>query len=231
MHRKWFTVISLALACVGCGSDNLVSPRADANAATAGPAPSPTTTRTITGVVRDDRGTPIAGASVWTDYRGITVVSGADGTFTAPISSGAGSFVWIFASKPGYEPDAQQTPEPTRDLTLHDIIRVAAGQSVRVTVRPNDPNVWVIDRLPSGQWWEFDYRTRVVRLSAAVASRVTLQLVADDGGPTEFVIRGHDGSPAELTMTRGSEVEVEIRLLAGSPSRTFTLTTSRAGVP
>jgi hypothetical protein len=136
--------------------------------------------------------------------------------------------VWVFASKAGYEPDAQQIAEPTRDLTLHDFITVAAGQSVRVTVRPNDPNLWIID--PSSLR-EYDYRIRVIRLSAAMASRVTLQLVADDGGPAEFVVRDHVGNPAVLTMSAGSEVEVEIRVLAGSPQRTFTLNTSRADAP
>ena len=133
----------------------------------------------------------------------------------------------MFASKPGYEPDAQQISVRTSDLTLHDLITVAAGGSVRVTVRPNDPNLWIIDKALR----EFDYRIRIVRLSAAVTSRVTVRLVADDGGPAELVVRGQEENPGVVTMSAGSEVELEIRVIAGSPSRTFTLISTRSDAP
>ena len=221
MRGTWFTVVFLASACVGCGSDNLSpAPAPSASAA-------PSSAAAITGVVRDDRGAPIAGATVWAAPGQVTVLSDANGKFSTPIGSNPGRWVWVFASKPGYEPDAQQISVRTSDLTLHDLITVAAGESVRVTVRPNDPNLWIIDKALR----EFDYRIRIVRLSAAVTSRVTVRLVADDGGPAELVVRGQEENPGVVTMSAGSEVELEIRVIAGSPSRTFTLISTRSDTP
>ena len=178
---------------------------------------------TRSGVVRDDRGLPIAGATVWAMPPGTRVLSDADGKFVVPSTEG---MIWIYASKAGYEPDAQQTLDSTRDLTLHDIVRIRVGESIRVTVRPSDENLWVID----SSLREFDYRIRVVRLVADTSSKVELRLVADDGGPSEFWVRNGCCalSPGVLNMSAGTEVEIEIRISGWSSSvtRTFTLFTS-----
>ena len=219
MPVRSLAVVSLTFGMIACGEP---SPAAPVTQSTPPTTQTPTATRT--GVVRDERGTPVAGATVWAMPPGVPVLSDADGRFVAPA---VGGMIWIYASKAGYEPDSQETIAATRDLTLRDVIRIPVGGSVRVTVGPNDPWIYVWDQ---DAWVERNYRIRVVHIKADAHSRVELGLVADDGGRGELSVRNACCvvSPGVLDMAAGTDVEVEIRLDGWTTaSRTFTLTASR----
>jgi len=216
-------VISLAFGIIACGERSPVAPL---------PQSSPLSTSipiaTRSGVVRDERGAPVEGAAVWAMPPGLPVMSDADGRFVAPAVEG---MIWIYAAKAGYESDSQETIAATRDLTLRDVLKIPVGGSIRVTVGPNDPWIYVWD--PTA-WVERNYRIRVVHVTANVHSRVELRLVAEDGGPGEISARNACCvvSPGVLDMAAGTEVEVEIRLDGWTNvSRTFTLSASRVDVP
>lgn len=214
-----FPVVALALVAFACDERSPVAPEAQPMPGTSAPS-----ARTITGVVRDERGVPIQGATVWTHARWAPVLSDAEGRFTAPVTDGAGAWVWIFARKAGYEDDSQEINVSARDLTLPDIVTMPVGGSARVTVGPNAPWIYVFT---GGS--ELNYRIRVVRVTAAKASTVDLRLVADDGVATDFWVRRGCCvvAPGVMNMAAGSELEVEIRVPAGpfeAVSRTFTFT-------
>ena len=107
-------IVCLAFAAVACDERSPAAPVPQ----TSRPA-EPILTRT--GVVRDERGASVAGATVWAMPPGVRVLTDVDGRFVVPA---VGGMIWMYAAKGGYEPDSQETLAPERDLTLHDILRI-----------------------------------------------------------------------------------------------------------
>ena len=223
MPIRSLAVVSLAFGIIACGERSPVTPLPQST-----PLSVPQSTTSRSGVVRDERGAPVAGATVWAMPPGVRVLSDADGRFVAPA---VGGMIWMYAEKAGYEPDSQETIAATRDLTLHDVLKMTVGESIRVTVGPNDPWIYVWD---PGMRVELNYRIRVVHVTANVQSRVELRLAADDGRPGQLSVRNAccAVSPGVLDMAAGTEVEVEIRHDGWTTgSRTFTLSASRQDAP
>jgi hypothetical protein len=139
----------------------------------------------ISGIARDDEGRPVAGAKVifypWpsslvneaiaeTDpsgVYGVTFVAGRDAV---------GGIAHLLTEKSGYETDDRyivpKGPEVTQDLTVYRIKRLTAGDSTRVTVRPDDPLCGIDD----------DWTCRAVRITAP--SSGTLSIAATLGDTT-----------------------------------------------
>jgi hypothetical protein len=177
----------------------------------------------LTGVVRDDRGRAVAGATVTSPQTASSVLTNEAGQFDLSFDQQRQGFT-VSASKIGYEPDSQSTSGPSRDLTLHEIIRIPVGESVRVTVGPND--TYMEDEYLDG------YRIRVVRVMAAEAMTVHFRLESDESGQASLFVRNAQLQyPARVNVSSALELVVEVRIpwnLAGS-GRTLTLSTSRQG--
>jgi hypothetical protein len=170
------------------------------------------------GIVHDSRGNPIAGADVsyWPEI-GTKEFSDETGHFELP-----GYFEEVYASKPGYESAIADASNDIQ-LTLHEIIRIPAGQSARVTVGPGDSIGGPALR----------YRVRTIRVFSNGDRIVGLQLLADDNGPVDYRLPQLCGdlcapnSPTTFLIEGGGERKVDIVVPKESTvSRTFTLITS-----
>ena len=180
-------------------------------------APPPIDLRFI-GVVHDSSGRPIAGASItfWppVDER----FSDQLGQFPLPVGHYLEA---VFASKPGYESTAQYVSNRV-ELALPDIIRIAAGQSARVTVGPNDSI--------GGYGWL--YRVRTIRVISGGDRIVRIQVLADDNGPVDYRVQNNCGdvcppNPPTFFLEGGGERQVTIQVpWQSTVNRTFTVVTS-----
>ncbi len=128
------------------------------------------------------------------------------------------AFFGLEASKEGYEPQWHMwVSGPTEIVTLHDLIRLPLGNSIRLTVGPNDstdPDI--------------EYQSRTIRVVSSAPAQVELQVVAADGGTPDWYV--HEGpccpAPSTVVKSMGTELPIGFR----SPfreSRTYTLTTRK----
>jgi hypothetical protein len=174
-------------------------------------------------VVLDDRGAPIAGASVFaptgtadeTDDRGLFYV-----TSTAPY----GAYFGLSVYKTGYEPQNLFVRGPTEVVTLHDIVRLPVGESIRITMGANesvDPDV--------------EYRYRRVRIVSSTPTAVELSVTAADGGTPDWELEKGPCCPSPPTVVTSID-DVGVELVAwfrdsfwNPVHRTYTLSTRRVG--
>jgi hypothetical protein len=177
----------------------------------------------VTGVVRDDRGQPIAGTKVtsW-GTPSFTIETDDAGRFDVAVGTlGPVSVVYLTADKAGYEPDAQYTNVGTRDLVLHDITRIRLGASIEVTLGPDDALWGVVD---------YEYRSRIVRVNPAGALTMLLELLPDGVKPVGLLTvpgRNCCSSRERVNVSSGADVPVRILIpLDADTNRTFTLVTS-----
>ena len=215
MRSKLAVVFALAIAVAAC--DTPVTPT-PGNPPPPSP-PVPQVERRVTGVVRDIQGQPIAGALVRSSAG--TAFSDDDGRYD--VSIGSFKVASLTASKTGYESTDQYVSGDTKDLVLHEIVRISIGESINVTVGLND-SIWetVFD----------EYRSRIVRILSDADTRVDLQLVDASGGPGQMVLPPAACCVAQSTVNliRGIDHLVRIVVPWTTPGdRTFTLRTSRAG--
>jgi hypothetical protein len=125
--------------------------------------------------------------------------------------------LYVTADKAGYESDAQYVYGPTRDLVLHDIIKIRVGESVKITVGPDDP-IWGFDD---------EFRSRIVHVNPSGALPIHLDLVPDGGEPGLLEVPGRACCHSRLIVPGGADVDVRILIpWDASTSRTFTLVTS-----
>jgi hypothetical protein len=183
----------------------------------------PQRTRRITGIVRNGLGHPVEGASVSGFHGGWALTNGA-GEFeiTFPENSG------LQINKVGYEPTLGQGADYLDghwNAVLHQVIRIAVGESVRVSVSPTDARESFRDDFLDG-----NYRARTVRLDVRSRMRVQFQLAADDAGHAVLCI--HNGGCYEsfpVVIPSDGGVEIVTRIMNGpypTTSRAFTLTTT-----
>jgi len=202
----------LAVAVVACsGGQTVVAPLPLS--------PTPIGPTQWMGMVRDDRGNPIPGATVTFWPPGDKLISNEAGQFSL-----AGYFERIYASKPGYENGIASDVNPT--VTLQDIVKIPAGQSVRVTVRPDDSLGGPFGR----------YHVRQVHVFTGGDRIVQIHVVADDGGPVvgmvDYSVQPDCGDvcrttlPTTFIMYGGTERLVLVHIPDTSTvSRTFTVVT------
>jgi hypothetical protein len=228
--RMW-SVVLLSVAVSGCGADMPTRP----SSSTVPPLPG---NAVLTGKVTDRAtGAPLPGAAVVfsqphpapivrTDHSGIYSLTG----LPAP---GGGAMVW--ASADGYEDDLHYYHESSQDFRLHPIERIAAGESARVTVRPDDSLCWNNIHEPG---YGNDYVCRIVRIMPADGI-MTLEALSISGGPRpelvvavqarSRVIVERLGNPVSVDLAGGTEVVAFVEISAGWPvMQSFTLTTSMA---
>ena len=215
MQSRFLVVACLALAALACDRQSPVGPVSQSTTTSA-----PAVVQ-WPNVVRDDRGNPIAGATISFWPAAGVVLSNEAGQF--PL--GPGYTEMVFASKAGYESDQKYVDASSVELKLHDIIRVSAGQSARLTIGPNDA--------PGGMPPE-PYRTRVVRVVSNSTITVQIQLTADDNATAEYWIANGCGdrcsirsAPSALRMDGGVEYEIWIRTPNVFGDRAFTVSVSQ----
>lgn len=212
-------LVSLVLGGVGCDERSPVAPAASPPTVSAPTAPA---TRQITGVVRDDHGSPVAGAALTVYPGNHKLVSDAAGQFDVTVAtSGNGS---VFATKPDYESTYRYFSTSPFDVVLHDIIRLPVGQSARITVRPDD----------SIGGWDEEYRYRVLRVASSESVRAEIHVIADDNQPADYWVQSTtcctSPSVAVVDIPGGTERQVEVRIpWNATASRTFTVITSSSG--
>jgi len=146
---------------------------------------------------------------------------------------GGGAFVWAAAA--GYEDDLQYYRATSQDFRLYPVVRISAGSSTVVTVRPDDSLCWNNIHEPG---WGGDYRCRIVRIAPAPGV-ITVEAVPIGTEPRPALVvavrAGNRvlvellGNPVSVPLTLGTEIVAFVEIAADSPtSQSFTLTTSVA---
>jgi hypothetical protein len=210
MHRG-FVAATLALALIACNQRLPVAPTQSSGAANAPQLLQPPN------IVRDDRGSPIAGATVSFWPPADTVTTNEAGRFPSP----GGYVEMAFASKPGYESDRKYFDGPAVEMTLHDTIRVSVGQSARLTIGPFDA--------PGGGPPE-PYRTRIVRVLSSSTVTAQIHVTDDANAPAEYLIQDNCGDFCPIRsglstfrLEGGTEYQLRIRTPNAGGDRTFTV--------
>jgi hypothetical protein len=213
MHRA-FVGATLALGLIACNQRLPAGPAQSSGAANAPQLLQPSN------IVRDDRGNPIAGATVAFWPPSDVVTTNEAGRFPSP----GGYTEMAFAYKAGYESDRKYFDGPAVELTLHDVIRVAVGQSARLTLGPLDA---------PGGWPPEPYRTRIVHVVSPATVTAQIRVTDDANAPAEYLIQDNCG---DLCPTRsglstfrleaGAEYQLRIRTPNANGDRTFTVAVS-----
>jgi carboxypeptidase family protein len=178
----------------------------------------------VVGRIVDSTNNPVTGARVTQWDTSNTTVSDASGAFemTAVITAQDRTF-WVTVEKPGFESselNRSVDAATNTSLRLHQIRNIAAGESFRAVVNPDDS--------ACGYHWGFVCRR--VRVTPESSGTLTLEVVSSGElgmpiGPVGFpqTLERHTSVPVKA----GSPVFVDIA--AGwpvSPSAEFTLDTS-----
>ena len=208
MPIRFSAVACLALATIACDARLPVAPAPSTTPV------APATPMVPMGTIRDGHGNPVAGASVNFWPLPDALLTNEAGQFPLP----QGYVETIHAWKSGYE---SSWDDYRPDLTLHEIVRIPAGQSVRVTVRPDDS---LGGSAPS--------RVRTIRVFSNGDRIVRIQVLADDNGPVDYRVYGDDcggkcpTNPPMFFVEGGGERLVQLQIHRQSTtSRTFTVTT------
>ena len=226
MYRRWspgacLVLVLMVAACAGTPTSPQISVEERVVGRPGGSGGTQATFH-LTGVVRDGRGNPVAGATV-TAFQGGSAVSNAAGEFEITFLRTSG----LQVTKPGYEPTwggGIHFQTGHWNPVLHEVIRIPVGGSVQMTVTPDDAI-----RSYRDDFFDGNYRARIVRIDVRARMRVQLQLAADDGGHAVLCIQNsacYESFPVAIPADAGAEMVAE--LMNGpypKTSRTFTLTT------
>jgi hypothetical protein len=166
----------------------------------------------IAGLVLDTWGAPVSDVALTfhTARGAVTAASDATGSFDVtvqPFSFGLG----VRLEKPGYEPawrfiSIRTGGEVVQNLRLHPPLRVAAGDPLPLSIRPDDPSCGFDD----------EFLCRTVRITAAKAGRLTVEIVPDRAEPKLALARSGDlfprptASRLSLEITPNSETPVDV---------------------
>ena len=137
--------------------------------------------------------------------------------------------VTVIACEQRLTPSSPSTSLPSDGLPPpREIIKIAVGESVRVTVGPGDPIVWneFLDE------WTY----RVVHVVTNKPVRVEVQVAADDSGRADWMIRNYTCcnriTSNLVDIPANTELEIEIRNYTLGPARvtrTYTVSTRLVG--
>ena len=231
LHHPGLAAVAAAIsvAVVACGK----SPAAP----TPGPTPPPTGTVRVLGHVLDHNNNAVAGAHVvgfHADGEAETV-SDADGAYALTVPARQVNLS-VRVEKSGFEQSLVDvflslnaaTVDVRKDLRLYEIVRVGAGGSVDLSIRPDDPICASVQD-------DFAWPCRRVRVLSAFAGLLTVVPTHDPAtlGPGPVMQMQLPSVPyifpptaLSVVVGAGSETIVEFLLLARDAVHTTTLHTS-----
>jgi len=227
-RRRSALVLSVALCTLSCDSGPTNRPTQVSPAPIPSPSPVPgSASYRVAGAVVDERGVPVAGADLTLDGSSPlkTAVTDANGAFDITVD------LWqrgttLTVGKMGYETsrywvalDPGQTT--SRNLKLHDIQNLAAGQSLRLVANLDDP----------GCGYEL-YTCRRVRIRSSSRGTLTVAITPDNAA-AQFGLVTAGQEPGLGTRDRlsvpvvaGGETVIEVVIFSGRFPEGFTLNTS-----
>ena len=206
----------------------------------------------VEGRVRDEDGSPLAGAEVSFTYssplqssRYGQVIATSDSTglyrveFTAVPGGYAGSVAFVSTTKAGHDADNRwfranpQAATGTLDFHLYRIRRITAGDSVSVSIAPNASLCF--DNAHDSPGVGPDLLCRTIRVVAPADGVLTVEATSTSNGtrpnvvvetvsPASYQLK--IGNPASVLVTAGTEVMANIELAASSLDRESYLLTS-----
>jgi hypothetical protein len=240
----------LAMACNGRGpttpSTSTTPPTPTFPPSAPRPPQGPVMSFEMTGLVTDDEGTPIAGATVTAlldHYTGPSVVTDASGRYSIRFASARGSnagplgtelaVAMAFIESPGYDWYERYILAPTEQFVenfrLHRIRRITAGEQAVVTVAPDD-RVCGIDWSPGRETI-----CGTIHIVARTDGILTVEAVPTGAGSTIHRLQVYDsrvggtGNPVSIPVTAGTEYVADLALPWGfKASQSFVVTTSIA---
>jgi len=198
MRTRCVGVGLCALVFVGC--DQPVSPTR------MGSAPSPPPLITVSGFVVDGGAQPVSGAriEVYVDASPMEAVTDQAGAYRMAFHSRDLTHGFN-VSRDGYETStfhiaARGLPEVTRDLRLHRIWRVTAGDSVSVPIDSEDP-LCGLD----------DYQCRTIRVVQRSGTMVRISVQGPNVGLRRAGVDLHSASSTiTMPLAAGEEVSIDI---------------------
>ena len=182
------------------------------------PRPSfPTLTMTLTGTVADPEGRPVGDATVKASpfipgiqLEPLTTTTGATGRyeFTFENASGQTQGGGAVASKPGYEDDYRYivpAAHAQQNFRLYPITKVAAGDSIRVTLLPDEGLCGFSD----------EWRCRKFRLVSPTSGTVTVTATAESGDATGYleILRPYQCCRPPFSVLVAANEEVRVNVL------------------
>jgi len=253
MRKGLLVSINALILTLGCGGSPVVSPLNPTQLTTTSePSCSPRITCEIlpfrmSGIATDDEGRPVAGVKVtvnpWIFAQSTTPISTTTdiaGFYRIGFEAmrdavgGVGSAV---ANQPGYETDGrylgpQAAQEFTQNFHLYRTKRITPGESVSVTVLPDDTFCGFSD----------EWRCRTFRIVSPMAGILSATLVShnaqDATGLEMFVVRNSPGvvvhrccaSEVSLEVEAGAEIITNVLVWwATRANHSFTLNTKFEG--
>ena len=235
---RFICVLLLVISAFGCGSSGPAGPSAPvpspSPAPASGPTPRPTTPIVLTGRVTDfDTAAPISGALVSINgrYAASTDNSGNYAVNGVLDAGGTGDFTYVSANN--YTSDYRYIRGTTQDVRLHRLQRITAGDSTTVTIAPDDS--LCVNNFQDTLGLGPDYVCRSIRVVAPVEGLITTEAFSSQGAhpPLEVETVGVQpccsermGNPISIQVKGGTEIVVNVEMLAGSSSQQFTVSTS-----
>jgi len=229
MTRAFSTMALLVTMTAGMGlvacDQPPAAPSRIPNTRPAEPAPLPIR---LTGLVVDGNDRPVAGARVDVSFNGRRLgetVADAAGAYAVMIDRL--DSVSIDVDKEGFEPSwlfastSSGAAEVTKNLRLHEILRITAGQSLDLSVVEGDsacPYYFGLE----------EWLCRRIRVASPVAGQLTVD-VGPRGASSYFTIKlpdaANDTGPLfRVAVAAGSETILDV-LLVGGFNQSTTLTT------
>ena len=175
--------------------------------------PRPSTAFEMTGVVTDDKGTPVPGAKVVMQFdfeAGPSVLTDGSGRYSVRFASTRGanagppgtelSVAMAFIEAPGYDWYARYLIAPTEQFVenfhLRRIHRITAGESAVVTVEPGS-------RVCGGDWSPGrETMCGTIHVVAPADGTLTVEAVPADGGPALHGLEVYDRSGRRQGQSR-----------------------------
>jgi len=199
----------------------------------------------MTGIVTDQEGTPVPGATVmaWEDYSGPSVLTDESGRYKLSFTGVPGSIkgpagteeavAFIHVEASGYERYARYLLGTTQHLVenvqLRRIKRITTGESAVLTIAPDD-TVCVLDGLPGR-----DLVCGIVRVVVPASGILSIGAVPQQAGSAIPMLRafgggtGGWGNPTSFRVTAGTEYTVTVEVPWGfTGSQSFVVNATMA---
>jgi hypothetical protein len=212
-RRNALALLVIAVAC-GCGRDAPVPTMPSATNAS-GPVAAPAQSRHLSGLVVDAANLPVPGALLTLAGAGgqVKTITDAIGRFEVSLEVFVGG-VSAVAEKEGYERSLvwiSDRQDMSQTIRLHRPLYVAAGDSVAVVIRANDPSCG----------FDLEYHCRRIRLTTSGAGTVVAS-VTTNGSPAGVVLSSEllpklATAPLTITVQRESEVLLDVLVVWTTP--------------